>query len=103
MGKHKQFRRKRKLAKQSINLTLNKQDEEKCWFELQNDIKEKNKIKSIVPVCVAKFQECENICSVCYETFEVFYNNNAEDWMLRNALSRNSLLFHPMCYLDYNY
>jgi len=82
-------------------LNLNKREEEKCWFEIQNDIKERKKIKSIVPVSEAKFHEYENICSICFETFDIYYHDDAESWMLMNALYRNYLFFHPLCYLDY--
>lgn len=75
---------------------------EKCWFDEWNEIREAKKIKSMVPTSVARFHEHENICFVCLEKFDVYYNDDNESWMLMNALNIHDLFFHPICYFDYN-
>ncbi|KRZ93319.1 Pre-mRNA cleavage complex 2 protein Pcf11 [Trichinella sp. T8] len=40
------------------------------------------------------------ICQVCNETFEQFWDGDEEVWKLRNAMLVDGKVYHPLCYQD---
>lgn len=40
-------------------------------------------------------------CEICQDRFEQFYNEEKEEWQLRNAVRINNKTYHPLCYEDY--
>ncbi|KAG8225210.1 hypothetical protein J437_LFUL009055, partial [Ladona fulva] len=40
-------------------------------------------------------------CAVCREGFEQFYNEEKEEWHLRDAVRVDGFTYHPLCYEDY--
>lgn len=39
-------------------------------------------------------------CAVCYEKFEVFWDHDEEEWMLRDAVLADEKAYHPICQED---
>lgn len=39
-------------------------------------------------------------CVVCEDRFEQFYNEELEEWHLRNAMAVDGQIYHPVCYKD---
>nr|XP_018670290.1 pre-mRNA cleavage complex 2 protein Pcf11 isoform X3 [Ciona intestinalis] len=42
----------------------------------------------------------EDICKVCKEAFETFYNENDDEWQFANCVKVDDDNFHPSCYED---
>lgn len=92
-------------------------DREKNWFESQqseadpsmggggqgNGTGEDNgNINDTLPSCVAKADDLDKSCDMCHDRFETFYNEETEDWHLRNAVRvEEGATYHPICYEDY--
>jgi hypothetical protein len=43
----------------------------------------------------------DGICAVCYERSEFLFNDEREEWLLRGAVHRDGMTFHPTCCEDY--
>ncbi|KAJ1521390.1 hypothetical protein ONE63_003065 [Megalurothrips usitatus] len=41
------------------------------------------------------------ICELCHERFDQFYNEEKEEWHLKDCLVADGLPYHPFCYKDY--
>lgn len=39
-------------------------------------------------------------CHICQDKFESFYNEEKEEWQLRNAVDTEGKLAHPLCIED---
>lgn len=79
-------------------------ENEKCFFEVQRSIDESNRAGSAspqVPSCVAAANEHNRACDVCNDMFDIFFDEDSEDWHLRNAIRIDEAVFHPDCYGDY--
>lgn len=50
-------------------------------------------------VCAATYPE-DASCVICHDKFESFYNEEKEEWHLRNALDHEGSLVHPLCLED---
>ncbi|KRY78888.1 Polyadenylation and cleavage factor -like protein 11, partial [Trichinella pseudospiralis] len=53
------------------------------------------KTNSVIPAT-----DEEQICQVCNETFEQFWDGDDEVWKLRNAMLVDGKVYHPLCYQD---
>lgn len=40
------------------------------------------------------------VCSVCNENFDVFWDQEEEEWMLRDAVMVQDKVYHPICQED---
>lgn len=40
-------------------------------------------------------------CKVCHDTFDQFFNEEKEEWHLKNAIRVDDNTYHPLCYEDY--
>ncbi|XP_026740557.1 pre-mRNA cleavage complex 2 protein Pcf11 isoform X2 [Trichoplusia ni] len=40
-------------------------------------------------------------CALCGDTFHQFYNEDKEEWHLRNAVKHGDDYYHPLCFEDY--
>lgn len=49
---------------------------------------------------VAPALSTQNVCTVCGEAFENFYDDDEEAWKCRNAMMVDGKMFHPVCYQD---
>ena len=46
---------------------------------------------------------CIQVCAVCHEPFEQFWEEDEEEWHFREAIrAPDNQLFHSYCYQDYN-
>ena len=41
------------------------------------------------------------MCEICMEPFEQFYDDDEEEWHLRDAVRVDNRVYHPVCYDDY--
>ncbi|KRZ68380.1 Pre-mRNA cleavage complex 2 protein Pcf11, partial [Trichinella papuae] len=53
------------------------------------------KTNSVIPAT-----DEEQICQVCNETFEQFWDGDDDVWKLRNAMLVDGKVYHPLCYQD---
>ncbi|XP_013419945.1 pre-mRNA cleavage complex 2 protein Pcf11 isoform X2 [Lingula anatina] len=44
--------------------------------------------------------ESDDICDVCHDPFEQFWDEEAEEWHLKDAIRINGKTYHPVCYED---
>ncbi|XP_067628400.1 pre-mRNA cleavage complex 2 protein Pcf11 isoform X2 [Eurosta solidaginis] len=51
--------------------------------------------------CPALPDDVDRACDMCHEKFDQFYNEETEDWHLRNATRVEDKIYHPLCYEDY--
>lgn len=54
-----------------------------------------------LPSCVAGVDDVDRTCDMCHDRFETFYNEETEDWHLRDAVREDCGTFHPICLKDY--
>ncbi|XP_078600723.1 uncharacterized protein LOC144875862 isoform X1 [Branchiostoma floridae x Branchiostoma japonicum] len=52
------------------------------------------------PVCTD--EENDDICDICQEPFEQFWDEDEEAWHLKDAVRVNGKTYHPNCYEDYD-
>ncbi|CAL8098348.1 unnamed protein product [Calicophoron daubneyi] len=50
--------------------------------------------------CAAFADPAKNVCAVCYEKFDVFWDHDEEEWMLRDAVLVGDKAYHPICQED---
>lgn len=43
----------------------------------------------------------DEICDICEEQFEQYWDEEEEEWHLKNAMRVNDKIYHPSCYEDY--
>ncbi|KAG8453082.1 hypothetical protein GDO86_004771 [Hymenochirus boettgeri] len=43
----------------------------------------------------------DEICEICQEQFEQYWDEEEEEWHLKNAMCVNEKIYHPSCYDDY--
>lgn len=55
---------------------------------------------SVQPSCPAGPNSLEVICIMCHEKFEQFFDDDSEQWLLRNAERIGDTPVHPMCAKD---
>ncbi|XP_055614328.1 pre-mRNA cleavage complex 2 protein Pcf11-like isoform X2 [Uranotaenia lowii] len=87
------------------------EEREKNWFETQQgeqiefngdgDQGGGRNVDSPPPSCPAGSDEVEKRCHMCHDEFEQFYNEETEEWHLRNAIRVEDDIYHPLCYEDY--
>ena len=41
------------------------------------------------------------MCEICCDPFEQFYDDDEEEWHLRDAMRVDDRVYHPACYEDY--
>ncbi|XP_063287364.1 pre-mRNA cleavage complex 2 protein Pcf11 [Pelobates fuscus] len=69
---------------------------EEVILKTQEAAKEK-KFQSIV----AGPAGSDEICEICEEQFEQYWDEEEEEWHLKNAMRVNDKIYHPSCYEDY--
>lgn len=75
------------------------------WFESQVgqssiNAEAEEPAKEIPSVAAAEFGE-DAACEICRDKFEQFYNEEREEWHLRQAIKVDNKLYHPICHQDY--
>lgn len=85
----------------------NVDEREKNWFETQQTEMESGneesnqRSASPPPSCVAGPDDHNKTCDMCHDPFETFYNEETEEWHLRNAMRVEENIYHPICFEDY--
>lgn len=85
----------------------NLDEREKNWFETQQtemdsaNEESNQRSASPPPSCVAGADDHNKTCDMCHDPFETFYNEETEEWHLRNAIRVEENIYHPICYEDY--
>lgn len=51
--------------------------------------------------CPAEPDDLNRCCEMCHDKFDQFFNEESEEWNLRNAIKVEDKIFHPICYADY--
>ncbi|XP_070554002.1 pre-mRNA cleavage complex 2 protein Pcf11-like [Ptychodera flava] len=73
------------------------------FFELQarlgltDLIKKPNQVTSIA---VTGDDDTEEVCDICQESFEQFWDEEEEQWQLKDAIRVDGKTYHPLCYED---
>ncbi|XP_019634316.1 PREDICTED: trichohyalin-like [Branchiostoma belcheri] len=75
------------------------EDQESAFFEQPVVTSEPGEVISC-PVCTD--EENDDICDICQEPFEQFWDEEEEAWHLKDAVRVNGKTFHPNCYEDYD-
>ncbi|XP_068623228.1 pre-mRNA cleavage complex 2 protein Pcf11 isoform X2 [Battus philenor] len=78
-------------------------EREKNWFET-NATNTDSGIGGEVPVeapSAAAGAPAAAHCALCGDLFPQFYNEDREEWHLRNAVGYNDQHYHPLCLADY--
>jgi hypothetical protein len=68
---------------------------------MQKVAKEEEKEVQVVPGIPAGKNSDEDICPVCNDKFEYFFNHEIEEWHLCGAVREDGKAFHLICYDDY--
>lgn len=85
----------------------NEDEREKSWFETQQtemdsaNEESNQRTASPPPSCVAGPDDNNKSCDMCHDPFETFYNEETEEWHLRNAVRVEENIYHPICYEDF--
>lgn len=85
----------------------NVEERERNFFETQNNDGDATNGESVQrsesppPSCVAGTDDHNKTCDMCHDLFETFYNEETEEWHLRNAVRIDENTYHPVCYEDY--
>ncbi|KAK9886971.1 hypothetical protein WA026_019229 [Henosepilachna vigintioctopunctata] len=45
--------------------------------------------------------ELQDICEVCGDKFEIFFNEDKEEWQFKNSIRFEDKLYHPICFEEY--
>ncbi|XP_058825556.1 uncharacterized protein LOC131685686 [Topomyia yanbarensis] len=86
------------------------EEREKNWFETQQTEQTEfngdgeqggRSAESPLPSCPAGSDEIDKRCHMCHDDFEQFYNEETEEWHLKNAIRVDENTYHPLCYEDY--
>ncbi|XP_063698350.1 uncharacterized protein LOC134829266 [Culicoides brevitarsis] len=83
------------------------EEREKNWFEKHGaqaefDVEEMEKSPTEQMLsCQAGPKGAEETCEVCQDKFEYFFNEENEEWHLKNAMRVDEKCYHPSCYEDF--
>ncbi|CAG9762223.1 unnamed protein product [Ceutorhynchus assimilis] len=81
------------------------EEREKNYFDQQQqqaEVAEEAEEEQEIPTVQADPATTDERCHVCRDTFEQFFNEEKEEWHLRNAIKIDDKTYHPVCYEDYN-
>lgn len=86
------------------------EDREKNFFETQQaESTEQNEDGASKGAGITDSSGCfscpadgvNRVCDMCHDEFEQFYNEETEEWHLRNAIKVDEKCYHPICYEDF--
>ncbi|XP_032523087.2 pre-mRNA cleavage complex 2 protein Pcf11 isoform X1 [Danaus plexippus] len=79
------------------------EEREKSWFETGGSEETPAQVEAVVeesPSTAAGGAPQHN-CALCGDRFHQFYNEDQEEWHLRNAVKHQDSYYHPLCLQDY--
>lgn len=74
------------------------EDKEPCYFEKQRILRDKK--PPVPPSCPAGEDSVNMKCNICHEIFDQFFDDDSEQWHLRNAVRVHNIPVHPTCSKD---
>lgn len=81
---------------------------EKSWFETGGNpaVSGEGAVEPPAPAplatpSAAASAPASHCCALCGDMFQQFYNEDKEEWHLRNAIKHNDDYYHPLCFEDY--
>ncbi|KAG5886429.1 hypothetical protein JTB14_035721 [Gonioctena quinquepunctata] len=81
------------------------EEREKNYFDQQQQqaegIAEEAEEEVEIPSVTADPDSTNECCEVCRDKFDQFFNEEKEEWHLKNAIRMNDKTYHPLCYEDY--
>ncbi|XP_030745668.1 uncharacterized protein LOC115874602 isoform X2 [Sitophilus oryzae] len=81
------------------------EEREKNYFDQQQqqqaEVAEENEEEVEIPTVPADPGSTDEMCQVCRDAFEQFFNEEKEEWHLKNAIKIDNQTYHPVCYEDY--
>ncbi|KAJ8919283.1 hypothetical protein NQ315_003867 [Exocentrus adspersus] len=80
------------------------EEREKNYFDQQQQAEsgaEEAEEEIEIPSVPADPESTAECCEVCREKFDQFFNEEREEWHLRNAIRVDEKTYHPICYEDY--
>ncbi|XP_052616791.1 pre-mRNA cleavage complex 2 protein Pcf11-like [Peromyscus californicus insignis] len=82
---------------------LEERAEHQCFEKVHKDIVQKSqeasKAKEFQSVPAGPFGALES-CEICQEQFEQYWDEEEEEWHLKNAIGVDGKIYHPSCYAD---
>ncbi|CAH2263858.1 jg21590 [Pararge aegeria aegeria] len=75
------------------------EEREKNWFETGGAEEEPPSDTEESPSAAAGAPQ--HHCALCGDRFQQFYNEDREEWHLRNSVRHESQYYHPLCLQDY--
>ncbi|KAJ2945092.1 hypothetical protein O0L34_g9148 [Tuta absoluta] len=79
------------------------EEREKSWFETggaEGEGEGPPEVPEETP-SVAAGAPADHHCALCGDKFDQFYNEDKEEWHLRNSVRHEEKNYHPMCFEDY--
>lgn len=70
------------------------------WFDNHPVTEYTEEVLEDVP-CIPAGSNQNAACELCRDRFEQFYNDESDEWQLRNAVKVDDLIYHPTCYSDH--
>ncbi|KAJ8971726.1 hypothetical protein NQ317_002556 [Molorchus minor] len=80
------------------------EEREKNYFDQQQqaeNIGDETEEEVEIPSVPADPETTDECCDVCSDKFDQFFNEEREEWHLRNAIRIEDKTYHPVCYNDY--
>ncbi|XP_018565201.1 uncharacterized protein LOC108906445 isoform X2 [Anoplophora glabripennis] len=80
------------------------EEREKNYFDQQQQAEnggEEGEEEVEIPSVPADPESTDECCEVCHEKFDQFFNEEKEEWHLRNAVRVDDKTYHPICYEDF--
>ncbi|CAH1105007.1 unnamed protein product [Psylliodes chrysocephalus] len=80
------------------------EEREKNYFDQQQQADgagEEAEEEVEIPSVAADPDTTQESCKVCHDTFDQFFNEEKEEWHLKNAIRVDDNTYHPLCYEDY--
>ncbi|CAH1974031.1 unnamed protein product [Acanthoscelides obtectus] len=80
------------------------EEREKNYFDQQQQAEgaaEEADEEVEIPSVPADPESTDECCEVCRDKFDQFFNEEKEEWHLRNAIRVDNKTYHPVCYEDY--
>ncbi|KAK9886934.1 hypothetical protein WA026_019193 [Henosepilachna vigintioctopunctata] len=75
---------------------------EKCFFELQKEAKcaakRSTETAALPSVRADPKLRGKSSCEVCGDKFEIFFNDDEEEWQFKNSIRFEDKFYHPICF-----
>ncbi|CAH1634941.1 unnamed protein product [Spodoptera littoralis] len=76
------------------------EEREESWFETGGNPAASGEAAVEAP-SVAASESTLHCCALCGDIFQQFFNNDEQEWHIRNAIKHKDDYYHPLCFKDY--